>query len=186
MPLIASGAITCLRLEGNSNLGCTTSRAKGEGLLHLLALSSPSLTSLELSGVTQHFSPNPWLPFLSTGIKRLSLTGSGSLQDWAHMLPRLPGLESLEVTPTPGDIEEQVIEVPGMLPDILRSLSTVRRLHLPDVTISWEEGTGSVLRALVQMPSLEDVQVRVRGQRLQAGVWVDSTCKDYCRMTKLS
>jgi hypothetical protein len=155
-------------------------------MLHLLSLCSPSLTSLELTGVTEHFRPNPWLSFLSTGIKRLSVTGSGCLQDWAHVLPRLPALECLEVSPTPGNTEEQIIKVPGILPDILHILSSVRRLHLPDVTISWEEGTGSVLRALLQMPSLEEVQVRVRGQRLQAGVWVDSTCKDYCRMTKLS
>jgi hypothetical protein len=131
-PLLASGDITCLRLEGNSDLSDARGSNAGQGLLDLLSLSSPALTSLELTGVTQHFRPTlamlappsplqaglpalaaagdanqqegvqaapaAQLPALSASIRRLSLTCSGSLEAWAHVLPRLPALELV-----PGD-----------------------------------------------------------------------------------
>jgi hypothetical protein len=181
-PLLAGGPVTCVRLEGNSDLSNGSSSA-GQGLLDLLSL-TPSLTSLELTGVTQRFRPaaaillgtqgvqgapagepegtqagtTSQLPTLSTSIKRLSLTCSGSLQACAPVLHRLPALECLEVATSPGAPEQL-----PYLPDILPTFSTVKTLHLPDVTISGGRD-GAVLRALLQMPALQDVQVCMEDQ----------------------
>jgi hypothetical protein len=167
-PLLAGSAVTCVRLEGNSDLGDGGVSSAAQGLLDLLYL-SPSLTSLELTGVTQHFRPTaevqraralavqagtiPQLPNLSTSITRLSLKCSGSLQAWARVLPKMPELECLEVALSPGTRAELTY-----LPDILPSFSCVKRLHLPDACIG-SEREGDVLRALLQMPALQDVQV---------------------------
>jgi hypothetical protein len=236
-PLLISGTVTCVRLEGNSNLSDDLANP-GQGLLDLLII-SPALKALELTGVTQHFRPAApptlapppgppadedvgggqqlegaeageggavppaaavgvvqegqvapaeeageapaahgqnvpaaqaagdapavqahtilQLPPLSTRIKRLTLTCSGSLQAWAPVLHRLPALECLEVATSPGAPEDF-----PYLADILPTFSTVKTLHLPDVTISGG-GDGAVLRALLQMPALQDVQVGKEG-----------------------
>jgi hypothetical protein len=165
-PLLSGGPIMCVRLEGNSDLSDGVS-APGQGLLDLLSL-SPSLTSLELTGVTQHFRPpapaaeaqeggstTPQLPALSPSLKRLSLQQSGNLSTWAHVFKHLPALQCVEVTTAAAAVEDI-----SCLPQVAPSFMCLRTLSLPDAFISQGQD-GSVLRALLQLPMLEHVQVGV-------------------------
>jgi hypothetical protein len=163
-PLLSGVPITCVRLEGNSDLSGGRSAA-GQGLLDLLSL-SPSLTSLELTGVTHHFRPPApgaeaqeggntasQLPPLSPSLKRLSLRQSGSLNTWAHVITRLPSLECLEVSAPPVAVEDI-----SYLPEVAPSFMCLRTLNLPKAFISQGQD-GAVLRVLLQLPVLEHVQV---------------------------
>jgi hypothetical protein len=165
-PLLSGGPITCVRLEGNSDLSDGVS-APGQGLLDLLSL-SPSLASLELAGVTQHFRPAApvaeaqeggsnasQLPALSPSLKRLFLQQSGDLQAGAHVVTRLPALEYLEVSASTVAVQDI-----SCLPQVASSFRCLRTLSLPDAQIQPAED-GSVLRALLQLPVLEHVQVGV-------------------------
>jgi hypothetical protein len=96
------------------------------------------------------------LPALSGTLKRVCLMYSGSLSEWAPVLTRLPALEHLTATlMSRGGTPEDVPSLAAML----LGFTCLKTLHLPGAVIASPGGGGQPLRALLQMPALEDLQV---------------------------
>jgi hypothetical protein len=99
------------------------------------------------------------LPALSGTLKRVCLQLSGSLCGWAPVLTRLPSLEYLTVFFTSmGGTPEHA----PTLSAVLLGFTCLKTLHLPGAVIASPAGDGQLLRAVLQMPALEDLQVCVQ------------------------
>jgi hypothetical protein len=89
-------------------------------------------------------------PVMSTFLKQIVLLHSGDLKAWAPVFKRLPALECVEGTATTAEVEDL-----HDLPEVLPSFTGLRTLNLPNVGVTG----GAVLRALLQVPTLQHVQV---------------------------